>query len=94
MKGKGDKERNATFGSVMGGLIRKKLEATAAYLGYPATPQQKDRWMELDTEALLRESQLAREALQLKQTLELGEHVRREIEKEQMKKDTPEGMLS
>lgn len=26
--------------------------------------------------------------------LELGEHVRREIEKEQMKKDTPEGMLS
>lgn len=36
----------------------------------------------------------AREAVQLKQTLELGEHVRREIEKEQMKKDTPEGMLS
>ena len=70
MKGKGDKERNATFGSVMGGLIRKQLEATAAYLGYPATPQQKDRWMEL------------------------GEHVRREIEKEQMKKDAPEGMLS
>ena len=41
-----------------------------------------------------RESQLAREAVQLKQTLELGKHVRREIEKEQMKKDTPEGMLS
>jgi hypothetical protein len=50
--------------------------------------------MELEVEALLRESQLAREAVQLKQTLELGEHVRREIEKEQMKKDTPEGMLS
>ena len=45
-------------------------------------------------EALLRESQLAREAVQMKQTLELGEHVRREIEKEQMKKDAPEGMLS
>ena len=50
--------------------------------------------MELEVEALLRESQLAREAVQLKQTLELGKHVRREIEKEQMKKDTPEGMLS
>ena len=40
------------------------------------------------------ESSLPREAVQLKQTLELGEHVRREIEKEQMKKDTQEGMMS
>ena len=34
--------------------------------------KQKSDWMELEVEALLRESQLAREAVQLKQTLELG----------------------
>ena len=87
-----DKEGKGTFGSAMAGFLCAQLEATAIYLGHPAT--QKSDWMELEVEALLRESQLAREAVQLKQTLELGEHVRREIEKEQMKKDTPEGMLS
>lgn len=89
-----DKEGKGTFGSAMAGVLCAQLEATAIYLGHPATQQQKSDWMELEVEALLRESQLAREAVQLKQTLELGKHVRREIEKEQMKKDTPEGMLS
>ena len=89
-----DKESKGTFGSVMAGFLCAQLEATAIYLGHSATQQQKSDWMKLEVEALLRESQLAREAVQLKQTLELGEHVRREIEKEQMKKDTPEGMLS
>lgn len=87
-----DKEGKGTFGSAMARFLCVQLEATAIYLGHPATQQQKSDWMEL--EALLRESQLAREAVQLKQTLELGEHVRREIEKEQMKKDTQEGMMS
>ena len=67
-----DKEGKGTSGSVMAGLLCAQLEATAIYLGHPATQQQKSDWMELDTGALLRESQLAREALQLKQTLELG----------------------
>lgn len=89
-----DKEGKGTSGSAMAGLLCAQLEATAIYLGHPAAQQQKSDWMELDTGALLRESQLAREAVQLKQTLELGEHVRREIEKEQMRKDAPEGMLS
>lgn len=89
-----DKEGKGTSGSAMAGFLCAQLEATAIYLGHPATQQQKSDWMELEVEALLRESQLAREAVQLKQTLELGEHVRREIEKEQMKKDMPEGMLS
>ena len=89
-----DKEGKGTFVSAMAGVLCAQLEATAIYLGHPATQQQKSDWMELEVEALLRESQLAREAVQLKQTLELGEHVRREIEKEQMKKDMPEGMLS
>ena len=89
-----DKEGKGTFGSAMAGVLCAQLEATAIYLGHPATQQQKSDWMELEVEALLRESQLAREAVQLKQTLELGEHVRREREKEQMKKETPEGMLS
>ena len=77
-----DKEGKGTFGSAMAGFLCAQLEATAIYLGHPATQQQKSDWMELEV------------AVQLKQTLELGEHVRREIEKEQMKKDTPEGMLS
>lgn len=89
-----DKEGKGTSGSVMAGLLCAQLEATAIYLGHSATQQQKSDWMKLEVEALLRESQLAREAVQMKQTLELGEHVRREIEKEQMKKDAPEGMLS
>ena len=89
-----DKEGKGTFGSAMAGVLCAQLEATAIYQGHPATQQQKSDWMELEVEALLRESQLAREAVQLKQTLELGKHVRREIEKEQMKKDTPEGMMS
>lgn len=94
MDDKNGKEMNATFGSIMREFIRKELEATAVYLGYTATQQQKSYWMKLNVEELLQESQLAREAIQLKQTLELGEHIGQEIEKERIKKDVPEGMLS
>lgn len=94
MDDKNGKEMNATFGSVMREFLRQQLEATAVYLGHPATQQQKSYWMKLNVETLLQESQLARETVQLKQTLELGEHICREIEKGRMKKDVPEGMLS
>lgn len=50
--------------------------------------------MESEVETLLHESQLTEETVQLKQILELGEHIRRGIGKEQVKKDTPEGVLS
>ena len=49
-----DKEGKGTFGSVMAGFLCAQLEATAIYLGHPATQQQKSDWMELEVESLLR----------------------------------------
>ena len=49
-----DKEGKGTFGSAMARFLCVQLEATAIYLGHPATQQQKSDWMELEVEALLR----------------------------------------